>query len=176
MDFYLILRTLQRRLWVLIVFPLIAVACAVFFVLRMDKIYSSYAHLATGFTADDAVRLNDQSSNSFEVNTRFTNVIESMHSMPVLSLVSYQLMLHDLENETPFRKIEDDKALDFPLTESFIAKTKEAYKGKKIFGVTEITSSDGITYNIILEDAKHWTTVKSDASGNMHVVQKLKKA
>ncbi len=57
-----------------------------------------------------------------------------------------------------------------------MVKTKEAYKGKKIFGVTEITSSDGITYNIILEDAKHWTTVKSDASGNMHVVQKLKKA
>lgn len=57
-----------------------------------------------------------------------------------------------------------------------MVKAKEAYKGKKIFGVTEITSTEGITYNIIMEDAKHWITVKSDASGNMHMVQKLKKA
>jgi polysaccharide biosynthesis transport protein len=147
MDFYLILRTLQRRLWVLIVFPLIAVACAVFFVLRMDKIYSSYAHLATGFTADDAVRLNDQSSNSFEVNTRFTNVIESMHSMPVLSLVSCQLMLHDLENETPFRKIEDNKTLDFPLTESFLTKAKEALK-KHAAEAKPINTSDPFGYQL----------------------------
>jgi succinoglycan biosynthesis transport protein ExoP len=147
MDFYLILKTLQRRLWVLIVFPLIAVACAVFLVLQMDKVYNSYAHLATGFTADDAVRLNDQSSNSFEINTRFTNVIESMHSLPVLSLVSYQLILHDLESDTPFRKIENKEDLDFPLTQTFLAKAKEGFK-TRIEEIKPLNTSDQFDYQL----------------------------
>lgn len=63
---------------------------------------------------------------------------------------------------------------DLPL---FIkVKLKEKYTNKAIFGVTEITSEEGVTYNIILQDEKHWTTIKSDASGNMNIVQKLKKA
>lgn len=57
-----------------------------------------------------------------------------------------------------------------------MVKAKETYKGKKIFGVTEVNSTDGIFYHIIMEDAKQWTMVKSDASGNMYVIQKLRKA
>jgi hypothetical protein len=57
-----------------------------------------------------------------------------------------------------------------------VAKVKEKYAGKKIFGVTEITSSDGISYNIVLEDDKNWININSDESGNISQVQKLKKA
>jgi hypothetical protein len=57
-----------------------------------------------------------------------------------------------------------------------IAKVKEKYAGKKIFGVTEITSSEGVTYNIVLEDDKNWINLNSDESGNISQVQKLKKA
>ena len=57
-----------------------------------------------------------------------------------------------------------------------IAKVKEKYAGKKIFGVTEITSSEGVTYNILLEDDKNWINLNSDESGNISQVQKLKKA
>ena len=57
-----------------------------------------------------------------------------------------------------------------------VAKVKEKYQGKKIFGVTEITSSEGVTYNIVLEDDKYWTNINSDESGNLSQVQKLKKA
>jgi hypothetical protein len=53
---------------------------------------------------------------------------------------------------------------------------KEKYQGKKIFGITEITSSEGVTYNIVLEDDKYWTNISSDESGNLSQVQKLKKA
>lgn len=63
---------------------------------------------------------------------------------------------------------------DLPL---FIkVKVNEKYTTKKVFGVTEISSEEGTQYNIILEDDKHWTTVKSDASGNMNIVQRLRKA
>lgn len=63
---------------------------------------------------------------------------------------------------------------DLPLF--ILGKVKQRYAGKKVFGVTEITSGDGITYNIILEDSKHWITVKSNETGDMSVVQKLNKA
>lgn len=63
---------------------------------------------------------------------------------------------------------------DLPLF--VFVKVKEKYTGKKIFGVTEITSEEGVTYNIILEDDKNWITVKADATGNMHITQKLNKA
>ena len=52
-----------------------------------------------------------------------------------------------------------------------IAKVKEKYAGKKIFGVTEITSSEGVTYNIVLEDDKNWINLNSDESGNISQVQ-----
>ena len=57
-----------------------------------------------------------------------------------------------------------------------LAKLKSKYTGKKIFGITEITTDSGTLYNIVLEDEKHWINVKSDATGNMSIAQKLKKA
>lgn len=57
-----------------------------------------------------------------------------------------------------------------------VAKVKEKYQDKKIFGVTEITSSEGVVYNIVLEDDKYWTNITSDETGNISQVQKLKKA
>jgi hypothetical protein len=57
-----------------------------------------------------------------------------------------------------------------------LAKLKAKYADKKIFGITEMSSSEGTSYNIVLEDEKNWITVKSDDAGHMSVVQKLKKA
>jgi hypothetical protein len=57
-----------------------------------------------------------------------------------------------------------------------VAKVKEKYPGKTIFGITEITSVEGASYNIVLEDEKNWTTITSNDSGDLTLVQKLKKA
>jgi hypothetical protein len=57
-----------------------------------------------------------------------------------------------------------------------VAKVKEKFAGKKIFGVTEVTTQDGVVYTIVLEDDKNWTTITSNEIGNFNVVQKLKKA
>lgn len=109
MDLLSVLRALRNRIWVLIVFPVISVVCAVFLISRMDKVYKSTAMLATGFTSDEVVRLSDdRTSNQFETNTKFTNTIESMKSSPVLSLVSYRLILHDLKDTVAFRELKED--------------------------------------------------------------------
>ncbi len=56
------------------------------------------------------------------------------------------------------------------------AKLAKKYDGKKVFGVTELTTQNDVIYYIILEDSKTWTHVQSDAFGNMFTEKKLKKA
>jgi hypothetical protein len=55
-------------------------------------------------------------------------------------------------------------------------KVNAKYKGKNIFGVTEIISSDEHFYQVILQDEKNWYTIESDDTGNMTMVNKLRKA
>jgi|GEM_PF-392565 len=128
MDIVAIVRVLQRKKWVLISVPLFAIVCTIFFLSRADKQYKSKAQIATGYTTDDVIRLTEEkASTPFEVNTRFINTIESMKSIPVMSLVTYQLMLHDLESEQPFRKLERSDDLPFNL-----AKPEEAESIKRV--------------------------------------------
>jgi succinoglycan biosynthesis transport protein ExoP len=97
--------------WVVLVcVPVVSVLIAYYFISRMDKKYKSTAQIATGFTSDDAVKLNDSPSTPFDVNTNFNNIIESMNSVPVLTLVSYRLVLHDLENDQTFREFDPGSA------------------------------------------------------------------
>jgi hypothetical protein len=57
-----------------------------------------------------------------------------------------------------------------------LTKVKSKYEGKKIFGVTETSSDEGMRYHIILEDSKSWTTVIADPSGSMYVDKKIRKS
>jgi len=119
MDIISILRVLRSKLWILIVFPLVSVVCAIILVSRLDKVYKSTAQIATGFTSDEAVNLSEErTSSQFEVSTRFINTIESMKSIPVMSLVSYRLILHDLKSDKPFRVVKDADDHEFTLDES----------------------------------------------------------
>ncbi|MGZ3839098.1 MAG: hypothetical protein ACXVMS_13900 [Flavisolibacter sp.] len=55
------------------------------------------------------------------------------------------------------------------------AKLEKKYEGKKVFGVTEVSTDNELTYYIILEDNNTWTHVQSDAYGNMFTEKKIKK-
>jgi hypothetical protein len=59
---------------------------------------------------------------------------------------------------------------------NILAKIKKENAKKSLFGVTEVTLGNEVTYYIKLEDAKTWTTLKVDASGNSVVFEKYKKA
>lgn len=56
------------------------------------------------------------------------------------------------------------------------AKIALRYPGKKIFGVTEVNTESELNFNIVLEDDNNWIHVQSDATGNMSVTDKFKKA
>lgn len=62
------------------------------------------------------------------------------------------------------------------LSPFLLAKLNKKFEGKKVFGVTEVATDSGVTYNIILEDGKRWYQVTADSAGNLHLEKKLLKA
>ena len=59
---------------------------------------------------------------------------------------------------------------------SVLCRLQKKYADKKIFGVTELATENSVEYYIKMEDAQNWITVRSNAEGNMQVVEKYKKA
>lgn len=55
------------------------------------------------------------------------------------------------------------------------AKINEKYLGKDIFGVTEISNNDKLTYHIVLQDSKYWYNIEADATGSCRLEKKLMK-
>ena len=62
------------------------------------------------------------------------------------------------------------------LSPAIRAKVCEKYAGKKIFGITEVSNSEKVSYNIVLEDEKNWYNIESDATGIIKLNKKLEKA
>src|SRR5688572_30597486 len=99
MDFIYLFRVLLKRKWLIIGAAILAAAIAWFFTRNEQKLFKSSAQFSTGFTTSVMeVNLTDRDMNDFEAGTQFNNVIVTMESPAVTSLLSYKLMLHDLEN------------------------------------------------------------------------------
>ena len=62
------------------------------------------------------------------------------------------------------------------LPANVLSKLKKKYEGKRVFGVTEITSNEGIIFYIKIEDDKNWFTIKATGSGQMELYEKYRKA
>jgi hypothetical protein len=62
------------------------------------------------------------------------------------------------------------------LPPNILAKIKKNYAGKEVFGVTEITSNEEVSYYVTLKDEKNWYQVKADPYSNLQLTQKFKRA
>jgi hypothetical protein len=62
------------------------------------------------------------------------------------------------------------------LPANILSKLRKKYPGQKVFGVTEVTTDASVEYYVKLEDNSNFTTIKTDNSGVMEVVEKFKKA
>lgn len=150
MSFLSKLKVFNVKWVILICIPAVSVLCAFYFISQMDKKYKSTAQIATGFTTDDAVKLNDGPSNPFDINTNFNNIIESMNSVPVLTLVSYRLVLHDLESDQTFREFNANKG-DGSLDDEEIPKSKTLFKERldKFKTLDLFDPNDQLLYRIL---------------------------
>jgi hypothetical protein len=62
------------------------------------------------------------------------------------------------------------------LLPNIVSKLKKKYGTREIFGVTETTSPEEVSFSITLKDDKNWYVVKSDVYGNLEQTEKFKRA
>ncbi|WP_295124221.1 Wzz/FepE/Etk N-terminal domain-containing protein [uncultured Chitinophaga sp.] len=107
MDLIYLIKSLLRKKWLIIISTILAVLLAFVLTINEKRLYRSVAQLATGFTTTDQVKLKtDEGFNIYEIDVKFNNVTEAFRSSKVLSMLSYSVMLHDLETPSKaFRKL-----------------------------------------------------------------------
>lgn len=108
MDLSYWFNVLLRRIWLLLSIPLIAGGISFYFAQTIEDKFKSVAQLSTGITTRDDIPLGDDSFNFRESEIKFNNLLQMMRSDLVVGLVSYKLLLHDLEGDKPFRKRSSD--------------------------------------------------------------------
>lgn len=105
MDFYSIFKLLLRKKWYLIIIPLVAIIISIILTRNMPPEFKSTAKIATGYTTNTRVNISEERFNVRDGDVKFSNLIQDMTSEIVVSMLSYNLMLHDLTNKPPFRKL-----------------------------------------------------------------------
>ena len=107
MDLFSIYNLLLKKKWYIIFIPILTGVLALFLSGLMKKQYKSVAKLSTGFTQQSSINLDDERFNYGVSVFQFSNLVETMKSEMILSMVSYNLLSHDLNSGEPFRFNED---------------------------------------------------------------------
>jgi polysaccharide biosynthesis transport protein len=105
MDFLYLLRILLKRKWLIIGAGVVAALIAWVLTINQPRKYLSSAQMATGFTVNDEVKLSAENVDIFAADIKFNNIIVTISSPSVISLLSYNLILHDLTSPQPFRQL-----------------------------------------------------------------------
>lgn len=97
---------LYKYITIIIIIPVVTVAITYFLVRNLPSSYLSKAQISTGIVdkSEDAVVTGQPAPAQQEVEQKFSNMIQILQMQKVLDLVSYKLILHDLDSPTPFRK------------------------------------------------------------------------
>ena len=122
--------------------------------LYKKPLFESEAQYSTGFTAEK-VRMVDGSSavDLYTADVKFNNVIETIKSPQVIGMISYRLILHDLNNPR-----QAYKRLTIKNTESQIYKDVNVDYAKRVFtekiANNELLNSDDVKETQLIEYLK----------------------
>lgn len=109
MDFVYLFRILMKRKWILIGSALVAAAVAYLLTINQPKKYRSSTQIATGYTTNDGISLRNENTDYLQTETKFNNIVVTLSSPAVISLLSYDLILHDLTNPDPFHTLSSEE-------------------------------------------------------------------
>lgn len=109
MDLVYLFRVLMKRKWLIIGSAVLAGLIAWFFTRNQPKYFRSRSRVSTGFTISDDIKVNPTSYSFYEADTKFGNVIVTATSPSVTILLSYVLILHDLQSPKPFRVLTEEQ-------------------------------------------------------------------
>lgn len=105
MDLLVLAKVLWRKAWIIISIPLIAALAAFLFTIDFADTYISTAQISTGFTLNDQVQITEEKFNMRDADVKFSNLMNSMKSGLSVNLMSYRLLLHDLDpKQVPFHR------------------------------------------------------------------------
>ncbi len=130
MELVTIFKLLLRRMWILVLVPLIAAAGAYVFTLGAKEKFRSSALLATGYTTNEGIQVTEERVDLWAAGVKFDNMIERMNSELVLALVSNSLIIHDLTSKTPFRTFPAEKNPLSGKSREEIQRLADLYKAK----------------------------------------------
>lgn len=101
------LKLLPKYKNVLIIVPLVTIIISFFLVRNLSDEYVSNGQIATGIVDQSRQLLDPLEGNTQETKIYgdFSNLIEVMKLKKMMDQVSYQLIIHDLTSNTPFRKV-----------------------------------------------------------------------
>ncbi len=125
MDIIYLFKVLVRRKWTILFSLLAGLLGGILFRIIIPREYISTAQYSTGFSQTQKVSL--QLTEIFDVNQidfRINNVIETFKSPIVLAMVSYDLMLHDLDSQFPFRNLDYKLKGDSSFTKADLPKAR----------------------------------------------------
>jgi succinoglycan biosynthesis transport protein ExoP len=97
-------RLLYKYRFVIISVPIITIIIAFFLVRNLEDQYVAEGQIATGIVDETQVLSNTADKQESSVIREFSNLIEIMKLQKIVNMVSYQLMIHDLTSEKPFRE------------------------------------------------------------------------
>ncbi|GGC71405.1 hypothetical protein GCM10011387_26120 [Pedobacter quisquiliarum] len=104
MDIKLFLKLVNRYKWLLMIVPVIAATVTYFLTKNLPKKYRSEAQLSTGILDPSKKLVSSGATDFFAVSQQFSGIIEKLKAKKILDLLSYHLMIHDLQNSSrPFR-------------------------------------------------------------------------
>ena len=132
MDLMFFINALLRKKWVIIICTGAGLCAALLFTFTKKNMYLSAATYSTGFTMKQQVKMtSDEGLNIFEIDQRFKNVIETFKSPVVISMLSYDLMLHDLTAEKPFTILTAKEKSKDAYKQADLEKTRQILLEKK---------------------------------------------
>lgn len=109
MEIIIFLKAIYSRIGLIVSVALASALIA--FILTKDykKAYKSTAQISTGYTISNEIprfSLEGDRFNVYEINIKFDNLVETMRSSTVVGMLSYRLLLHDIETLEPFRQVD----------------------------------------------------------------------
>lgn len=119
MDLQYFLNILWRRIWLILSVMIVAAATTYFFVDRKADTYKATGVITTSIVGQQGIDMRKESPwiMEFYVKMGFENLIESIQSRRNINFLTFRLLLHDLypdslNNDPPFRRLQDMKDVD----------------------------------------------------------------
>jgi Mrp family chromosome partitioning ATPase/uncharacterized protein involved in exopolysaccharide biosynthesis len=130
MDFIYLLRVLLKRKWIILGAAALAAVAAYYLTRNEPKQYRSSSQISTGYAIREEIQVNNEGWDPYAAETKFNNAIVTFTSPSVLSLLSYELILHDLNGPNPFRRLNAEQMKSPAFKNVNIAEAKRVFQNR----------------------------------------------